>query len=65
MATKCHRHRTGHAQARIVKERLEAARAKGEARVEVDGALVELPNYLNACRLIDRFEALQQTSPKT
>ena len=48
------------AQARMVKQRFEAARAKGEARVEVDGALVELPNYLNACRLIDRYEALKR-----
>ncbi|RVU38810.1 CoA ester lyase [Hwanghaeella grinnelliae] len=46
------------AQARIVKERFEEARARGEARVEVDGALVELPNYLNACRLITRHRDL-------
>ena len=50
------------AQARRVVEQFEAARAKGEARVEVDGARVEWPNYLNANRLIDRFEALAQAS---
>lgn len=48
------------ATARHVVERFEAARARGEARVEVDGALVELPNYLNAKRLIERHEALRQ-----
>lgn len=50
------------AQARIVKQRFEESRARGEARVEVDGALVELPNYLNACRLIERYEALRRAS---
>ena len=36
----------------------EAARERGEARVEVDGALVEWPGYLNAKRLIERAQAL-------
>ncbi len=52
------------AHARLVKETFEAARAKGLARVEIKGALVELPNYLNACRLIDRYEALQNADVK-
>lgn len=47
------------AKATLVVERFEAARAKGEARVEVAGALVELPNYLNARRLIERHKALR------
>jgi citrate lyase subunit beta/citryl-CoA lyase len=38
----------------------EAARAKGEARVEVDGSLVELPTYNNAKRLLARGEAMRQ-----
>jgi citrate lyase subunit beta/citryl-CoA lyase len=32
----------------------EAARARGDARVEVDGNLVEVPTYLNARRLLAR-----------
>jgi len=50
------------AHARLVKEKFESARAEGNARVDLDGALIELPNYLNACRLIARHEALQQAS---
>jgi citrate lyase subunit beta/citryl-CoA lyase len=38
----------------------EAARAKGEARVEIDGSLVEVPTYSNAKRLLARGEALRQ-----
>ena len=38
----------------------DAARAKGEARVELDGALIEVPAYANAKRLIARGEALRQ-----
>jgi citrate lyase subunit beta/citryl-CoA lyase len=38
----------------------EAARAKGEARVEVEGSLVEVPTYSNAKRLLARGEALRQ-----
>jgi len=38
----------------------EAARAKGEARVEFDGSLVEVPTYSNAKRLLARGEALRQ-----
>jgi citrate lyase subunit beta/citryl-CoA lyase len=37
----------------------ETARAAGQARVELDGALVELPAYYNAKRLLARGEALQ------
>ncbi len=36
----------------------EAAREKGEARVEVDGVLVEVPNYNNARRLLARADRL-------
>jgi len=38
----------------------EAARAVGHARVEVDGALVEVPTYNNAKRLLARGEAMFQ-----
>lgn len=38
----------------------EAARASGQARVEIDGALVEVPTYANAKRLLARGEALRQ-----
>jgi citrate lyase subunit beta/citryl-CoA lyase len=38
----------------------EAARARGEARVELDGSLVEVPTYSNAKRLLARAEALRQ-----
>jgi citrate lyase subunit beta/citryl-CoA lyase len=44
---------------RIV-EAFEAARARGEARVELDGSLVEMPTYSNAKRLIARWEALRE-----
>jgi citrate lyase subunit beta/citryl-CoA lyase len=37
----------------------EAARAAGAGRVELDGALVELPAYHNARRLLARGEAMQ------
>jgi citrate lyase subunit beta/citryl-CoA lyase len=37
----------------------EAARAKGEARVELDGSLVEMPTYSNAKRLLARTHALR------
>lgn len=46
------------AAARRIVAAFEAARAAGQDRVDVDGALVELPNYLNATRLIARAEAL-------
>lgn len=38
----------------------EAARARGEARVELDGSLVEMPTYSNAKRLLARASALRQ-----
>jgi citrate lyase subunit beta / citryl-CoA lyase len=38
----------------------EAARAAGQARVEVDGSLVELPTYHTAKRLLARGEAMRQ-----
>jgi citrate lyase subunit beta / citryl-CoA lyase len=37
----------------------EAARTKGAARAELDGALIEVPAYANAKRLIARGEALR------
>jgi citrate lyase subunit beta / citryl-CoA lyase len=40
-----------------------AARARGEARVELDGALVEAPTYANAKRLLARGEALRGFGP--
>lgn len=42
------------AAARALVEAFEAARARGEARVEIDGSLVEVPTYLNAKRLLER-----------
>lgn len=42
------------AKARRIVAAFEAARAGGEGRAEVDGALVEIPIYLNAKRLIER-----------
>ena len=38
----------------------ETARAAGQARVELDGALVEIPTYQNAKRLLARHEAVRQ-----
>jgi citrate lyase subunit beta / citryl-CoA lyase len=38
----------------------EAARAAGQARVELDGALVEVPAYHNAKRLLARGEAMRE-----
>ena len=44
------------AQARRVVEAFEAARAQGQPRVELDGALVEVPSYQNARRLLERAQ---------
>jgi citrate lyase beta subunit len=38
----------------------EAARAAGHDRVELDGALVEVPRYAAAQRLIERARALME-----
>ena len=46
------------AQARRLVDAFEAAQAAGNARVEVDGSLVEVPIYLNARRLLDRAARL-------
>jgi len=46
--------------ARAIVAAFEAARERGGGRVELDGALVEMPAYSNAKRLIARAEALQQ-----
>jgi citrate lyase subunit beta / citryl-CoA lyase len=42
------------AAARRLVNAFEAARVRGEARVEIDGSLVEVPTYLNAKRLLAR-----------
>jgi citrate lyase subunit beta/citryl-CoA lyase len=44
--------------AREIVRVFEAARERGGGRVELDGALVEVPTYSNATRLIARAEAL-------
>jgi citrate lyase subunit beta/citryl-CoA lyase len=46
--------------ARAIVSAFEAARERGGGRVELDGALVEMPAYSNAKRLITRAEALRQ-----
>jgi citrate lyase subunit beta/citryl-CoA lyase len=46
------------AQAKRLVDAFEAAQAAGNARVEVDGSLVEVPIYLNARRLLDRAARL-------
>jgi citrate lyase subunit beta/citryl-CoA lyase len=46
--------------AREIVAAFETARAKGEARVEIDGSLVEVPTYANARRLLARGEALRE-----
>lgn len=45
-------------QARVLLAAFEAARARGEDRVEVAGLIVEMPTYLSAQRLLARAEAL-------
>ena len=42
------------AAARRLVEAFESARAGGQARIELDGSLVEVPAYLNALRLLER-----------
>ncbi len=46
------------ARARRLVEAFESAQAEGQARIEVDGSLVEVPIYLNACRLLERAAQL-------
>ncbi len=46
------------ARARRIVTAFEAAREAGEARVEVDGAMIEVPIYMNARRLLERATAL-------
>jgi len=48
------------AHAQRVVDAFEAARARGEDRVNVDGALIEVPAYLNAQRLLERARRLAQ-----
>jgi citrate lyase subunit beta/citryl-CoA lyase len=49
--------------ARRLVEAFDTARAAGRERVEHAGALVEMPTYLNAKRLISRAEALSGFTP--
>lgn len=49
--------------ARAIVSAFEAARERGGGRVELDGALVEMPAYSNAKRLIARAESLRQYEP--
>lgn len=46
------------AQAQRVVAAFEAAQAAGAGRAELDGALVEVPIYMNARRLLERAEAI-------
>ena len=46
--------------ARAIVAAFQAARAAGEARVELDGSLVEVPTYHTAKRLLARLEAMRQ-----
>ena len=46
--------------ARDIVTAFEAARAAGEARVEVDGSLIEVPTYHTAKRLLARGDAMRQ-----
>jgi citrate lyase subunit beta/citryl-CoA lyase len=46
--------------ARNIVTAFEAARAAGQARVEVDGSLVEVPTYHTAKRLLTRGEAMRE-----
>lgn len=46
--------------ARAIVTAFEAARAAGQARVEVEGSLVEVPTYQTAKRLLARGEAMQR-----
>lgn len=46
------------ARARALIAAFEAAQARGEPRVELDGALVEVPTYVTARRLLERAEEL-------
>jgi citrate lyase subunit beta/citryl-CoA lyase len=51
--------------AREIVSVFEAARERGAGRVELDGALVEMPAYANAKRLIARAEALGECGRTT
>jgi len=51
--------------ARDIVAAFETARAKGDARAEHAGSLIEVPTYSNAKRLITRGEALQQFGKAT
>jgi citrate lyase subunit beta / citryl-CoA lyase len=46
--------------ARQLVSAFESARSAGQGRVELDGALVELPAYFTAKRLLARHEAMQE-----
>jgi citrate lyase subunit beta / citryl-CoA lyase len=46
-------------QAQRIVAAFETARARGDARVELDGSLLEVPTYSNAKRLLARWDALR------
>lgn len=48
------------ARARAIVTTFETARARGDGRVELDGALIEVPSYRNAQRLLERGQAMQR-----
>ncbi len=50
------------ARARRVVAAFDAARMAGQARVELDGSLIEMPIYLNAKRLISRAKQFEPNS---
>jgi citrate lyase subunit beta/citryl-CoA lyase len=50
------------ARARAIVAAFEAARERGEARVDVDGSLVEVPTYTTAKRLLARHDELRSWS---
>jgi citrate lyase subunit beta/citryl-CoA lyase len=52
------------ARARTLVEAFDAAQARGESRVELDGALVEVPTYQNARRLLARAAAFAALTAK-
>jgi citrate lyase subunit beta/citryl-CoA lyase len=52
------------ARAKRIVAAFEAARARGQDRVEVEGSLVEVPTYANMKRLLARAEALSAAGQK-
>ena len=48
------------ARARAIVTAFESARDRGEARIEVDGSLIEMPTYMTAKRLLARDDEFRQ-----